>query len=271
MSRLFPWYDSIWLGQYVAAQAYIADHCPQRLPDFVSALAPLKTRPDFQVRRLPHVLDADVVSRIKSLVGSLPPDKLELHEVSGFGRFVVHDQPVLGELQASLTDLVSEHVGEAVEPCYSFLSLYTKLGRCTVHMDAPSAKWTLDICIDQSEPWPLHVSQVVPWPEGFGYRGDDWSEHIRRDASHDFTSYTLEPGDALIFAGANQWHYRDSLTRAGGPGFSTMLFFHFIPKGMRELVVPENWGRIFDLPELTHVVDAAQRVPASTVARRVSR
>jgi hypothetical protein len=78
----------------------------------------------------------------------------------------------------------------------------------------------------------------------------------------------LAPGDALIFSGASQWHYRDSLSRAGGPSFSTMLFFHFIPKGMGELVIPENWGRIFDVPELTHVVEAAQHSLSPEPARR---
>jgi hypothetical protein len=269
MSRLFPWYDSIWLSQYVAATTYLGDHCPQRLPGFASALAPLKTRPDFAVQQLHRVLGDDVVARIKELIGSLPPDKLELHEVKGFGRFVVHDQPALNALHASLVDLVSERVGEAVEPSYSFLSLYTKLGRCPVHMDAPSAKWTLDICIDQSEPWPIHLSQIVPWPEEFASPGSDWSNQIRRNRDNVFTAYTLEPGDALIFSGASQWHYRDALSRAGGSSFSTMLFFHFIPKGMRELVNPDNWGRIFDVPKLTDVVDAAQHAPAP--ARRDAR
>jgi hypothetical protein len=268
---LFPWYDSIWLSQYVAAKTCLGEVCPQRLPGFVSALAPLKTRPDFQVQQLRQVLGGDVVSGIKELIGSLPADKLELHEVSGFGRFVVHDQPALGALQASMVDLVSDRVGEAVEASYSFLSLYTKLGRCPVHMDAPSAKWTLDICIDQSEPWPLHLSQTVGWPEEFASHGGDWSEQIKLDSGHVFTAYTLEPGDAVIFSGASQWHYRDSLSRAGGPSFSTMLFFHFIPKGMRDLVSPENWGRIFEVPELTQVVEAAQRAAVSTLVRRDSR
>ncbi len=35
------------------------------------------------------------------------------------------------------------------------------------HMDAPDAMWTLDICLEQSEPWPISFSQPVDWPENF--------------------------------------------------------------------------------------------------------
>ena len=59
-------------------------------------------------------------------------------------------------------DLVSGLVGEAVEASYNFLSLYAGAASCAVHMDAPSAKWTLDICIDQSRLWTIEVSDVVP-------------------------------------------------------------------------------------------------------------
>jgi hypothetical protein len=29
-----------------------------------------------------------------------------------------------------------------------------------------------------------------------------------------------------------------------------MLFLHFIPRGAAEIVRPENWARLFDMPEL---------------------
>ncbi len=267
MSQRFPWYDSFWLSQYLAAQAYLREHRPDTLGDFHAALAPFRTRNDFQVQRLRRVFDERVVSEIKELAGALPLEELELHEMAGFGRFVVHDQQALAHLQVSTVPLVSELAGEALEPHYSFLSMYTKLGRCPVHMDAPSAKWTLDICIDQSEPWPIYLSQTVPWPESFAYGGDDWSDRVKADPAHVFTPYSLVPGDALFFAGASQWHYRDPLPRAGRPSFATMLFLHFIPQGTGELVDPANWCRIFDVPELARIVDAHQRDPSLTRIR----
>jgi hypothetical protein len=137
MDQRFPWYDSFWLCHYVAAQTYLRGRRPDKLRDFLEALAPLKTRRDFQVQRLPQVLDDRIVSDIRDLSRSLPLEELELHEMAGFGSFVVHNQPALAQLQASTVKLVSELAGEAAEPSYSFLSIYTKLGRCPMYMDAP--------------------------------------------------------------------------------------------------------------------------------------
>ena len=60
------------------------------------------------------LLDADQVGRIRALVKSLPLEQLEMHEMDGFGRFVVHDEPALRDLHSSMADLVSERVGERV-------------------------------------------------------------------------------------------------------------------------------------------------------------
>jgi hypothetical protein len=270
MSRSFPWYDSIWLSQYVASKAYLEAHHPDRAADFVAALAPLRTRADFEVQVVRNLLGADVRAELKAIVKGLALEKLELHEVGGFGRFVVHDLPALHSMQVSMVDVVSDRVGEQVEVSYSFLSLYTNVGRCPVHMDAPSSKWTLDICVDQSEPWPIYFSEIVPWPEDFDFGGEAWSEHVRIADGHTFSPHTLEPGDALIFSGASQWHYRDCMPHANGTSFATMLFFHFIPAGMRELVQPQNWGRLFGVRELTHVVTDAHRSAMSQLDRGMS-
>ena len=38
-----------------------------------------------------------------------------------------------------------------------------------------------------------------------------------------------------------------------------ILFFHFIPKGTAELCQPENWTRLFGVPELLREVSAEDR------------
>jgi hypothetical protein len=91
-------------------------------------------------------------------VASLRPTDLELHEARTFGRFVVHDHPYFTELQQHIVPLVSAAVGEPVEAAYNFLSLYGGLGVCPPHMDSPEAKWTLDLCLNQSAPWPASPS-----------------------------------------------------------------------------------------------------------------
>lgn len=106
------------------------------------------------------------------------------------------------------------------------LSLYTNLGQCPVHMDAPSAKWTFDYCSQQSAPWPIHLSQVVPWPEDYGPNGADWDRAIRSDPNNDFSAFTLEDGEAVVFGGSIQWHYRDRIAHSTDENFCRLAFFH---------------------------------------------
>ena len=249
MSNRHPWYDSQWLTEYSAATSLIEDVRPEALSDFARTFDVLRTRSDFKVREFSQVFSDSVLMQIEQVISELEPTELELHEARTFGRFIVHDHPFLTELQHSIVDLASDAAGEAVEACYNFLSLYSKLGVCPVHMDSPKAKWTLDLCIRQSKPWPIYLSQVVPWPEGSDYDGEDWEELIKQAPGHEFVPYTLEPGSAILFSGSSQWHFRDPLP-GDGDQFCDLVFFHFVPLGMRELVHPRNWARLFNIPEL---------------------
>ena len=123
---------------------------PEALVEFDRTFEVLRTRPDFQVTEFPRVFSDPVMEDIRQAIRELQQGQLELHEIRSFGRFIVHDHPFITELQQSIVDLVSQAAGEPVEPGYNFLSLYTKSGVCPVHMDAPDAKWTLDLCVRQS-------------------------------------------------------------------------------------------------------------------------
>ena len=247
----FPWYDGYWLERFVRAKDYIGDHYPDVLGEFMHALAPLRTDLSFQTRFLPGVLDEVQLSHVRSLVSKLKPNDLELHEIKTFGRWVVHDHPVLTELQALMTGIAAEVAGEALEPSYNFLSMYTRMGRCPIHQDAPWAKWTLDLCINQSMPWPIHFSPVRPWPEELRLPADGWEQAVRADELNVFTSHTLTPGDALLFSGSSQWHYRDPIPTGGADVFCHLLFFHFIPRGTRELLDAARWEARFEVPGLS--------------------
>jgi hypothetical protein len=129
------------------------------------------------------------------------------------------------------------------------------MGNCDLHLDAPLAKWTLDVCVDQSHVWPIHFSQVVPWPEFAPERA-----LVRKsDSGLQFTAAALHPGDAVLFSGSSQWHYRDALRDAvqqtaganpAGRTFCDLLFFHFIPKGTLRLINPNEWADLFGIAEL---------------------
>jgi hypothetical protein len=251
----FPWYDSPWLSSYVRAKAWITRAHPARLAEFEARLAPLRTDPAFEAKGIPQVFDEGTLHKIRDAIRSLKAAQLELHEARDFGRFIVHDHRYFVELQRGLAGLVSEQVGEQVEPSYNFLSLYSRTGVCGVHLDAPSAKWTLDVCVEQSIDWPIYFSQVVPWPEDNDYTEPGWQARIKSDPSLRFTSHSLKPGSALAFSGSSQWHFRDPLPRAPGSGnFSNLLFFHFIPRGTAEWVEPQRWPVLLGLPELGDII-----------------
>lgn len=266
-ARKFPWYDGPWLRAYWAAKQVVARISPGRLDRFVEAFAPLRTRTDFVVQELSAPFDADRLAAIRRLVAEMPSAVLETKELDVFGRTVVHDLPAFGILQRDIESLVSDLVGEPVATSYNFLSLYTQAGACPPHIDAPWAKWTLDLCIDRSRPWPLHVSQVVDWPEDFPIVGTEWGSFIRNDPSLRFRAYAPAPGDAILFSGSSQWHFRERLPAASPGDFCTLLFFHFYPRGMAEILKPANWPALFGIEELGWVVPAKSTRDARGRAR----
>lgn len=261
-AKTYPWYDSRWLAQYWRAKSIVARVAPGRLAQFVEALRPLQTPPDFRTRKLRRPFDDAALGRIRETAASLDPSQLEvhqLHEARTFRRFVVHDHPLFTALHREAVPLVSEAAGEEVEPSYNFLSLYTGKGVCPVHMDAPDAKWTLDLCVDLAVAWPIHISAVQPWPAPGETRwsGEDWEKRIKASPDLHFESHDMEPGEAIVFSGSSQFHYRDAMPR--GASGATLLFLHFIPRGAAMLVRPSSWAGLFGIPELAAASGPASR------------
>ena len=255
-SRLYPWYDSIWLDEYSRAKSIIRKVKPQALAAFEDAMQVFRTRPDFRVRTFERVFDDDTLEKIRRVVRTLQPKDFEFHEAQQFKRFVVHDHPYFTALQQQLIPLVSEAAGEPVEPNYNFLSLYSAMGVCPVHMDSPEAKWTLDVCLNQSEPWPIYFSQIHSWPDvdpeddPHAWAKGDWEQSIKHSPSANFDAHSMEPGQAILFSGSSQWHYRNAMPTRSNKSFCDLLFFHFIPRGTRQLLRPVNWARLFEVPQL---------------------
>ncbi len=250
ISKTFPWYDSIWLAHYLEAKRIITEHHPEKLEAFIQALAPLQTRKDFEVINLKDFLSPEILEASKLLIKKLEVEKQESHEFMRFGRLVVHNDGYFNQIHSSITETISELVGEELEASYNFLSLYNNLGVCKVHMDAPSAKYTVDLCIEQSTDWKIFISQRKDWIEDFEYEGNNWQSLIRNDPTNHFQPFSLTPGSGIIFSGSSQWHYRDRIFDPDQENFCHLIFFHFIPKGMREIMHPMNWGKTFEIPKL---------------------
>lgn len=252
--KIFPWYDSVWLSNYVNAKNFIRENHPKKLQGFVDAFSPLQTRKDFEVIKLDNFLSQETIEQSKNFIKNLKEEKKEPHEVFEFGRIVVHNDEFFNRIHTSITDKVSELVREEVEASYNFLSLYENLGVCKVHMDAPIAKYTVDLCIEQSVDWKIHISQRQDWAEDFEANGQNWQTRIKSDPNNHFKSYSLSSGNGVIFSGSSQWHYRDRIFEPGEEHFCHLIFFHFFPKGMKEIVFCKNWAKLFDLPVLDELV-----------------
>ncbi len=255
--KAFPWYDAYWLNAYERAKAILSIERPAVLPDFLEAFRVLHTPTDFRPVLFEHVFDDTTLAEIRKVASTLAHSQLEFHEAAMFKRFVVHNHAFFNDLQAGLVSLVSKACGEPVEVSYNFLSLYGPAAALQPHLDAPEAKWTLDFCIDQSSPWPIYFSRPRPWPElnkgvwGNGFTG--WADAVKLDTANQFEQRTLQPGQAILFSGSSQWHYREAMPVSPGRQFCDLLFFHFFPTGSAELVKPANWARLFDVPELETV------------------
>lgn len=250
-SDKFNWYDSRWLEKYDKAREWLGENRPHELQAFEQAFDVFRTREDFQIRLFQSIFDNGTLADIRSQIAALRPEQLELHEAKAFRRFIVHDLPFFVDLQHGLLPLVSEAVGEELEIGYNFLSLYGERGVCPIHMDSPKSKWTLDICIDQSAPWPIHFSKVQPWPDSKLHGLPQQAP--KPEALSGFDTYSLEPGQALLFSGSSQWHYRDAMPSIGRKNFCHLLFFHFVPAGTKELAEPFNWKQLFNLDESAYV------------------
>lgn len=255
----FPWYDSFWLQLYAEAREILQEHAPAKLPEFESALNLFRCEDNFQTLELPGFLDGNQLTSLIDEISRLPQDLMEHHELMSFGRQVVHNHEPFLQFQSDINEQVSELCGEAVETSYNFLSLYNNLGVCDVHLDAPQAKWTLDICIDQSDAWPIYISDPVPWPES-PLRKDDLKAHLKQDPDVQFRSHVAQPGDALLFSGPSQWHYRDRIARTQSNNFSHLLFLHFIPVGSQALLKPRNWASELDMPELSALTERIEQL-----------
>lgn len=253
MRKTFPWYDSGWLSDYLSAKSFIKENHPQKLETFIEALAPFYTRKDFEIIKLSNFLSPEILEESKALIKKLEVEKQEAHEFMRFGRIVVHNHEYFNQIHSSITEAISEFVGEELEASYNFLSLYNNLGICKVHMDSPEAKYTVDLCIEQSTDWKIFISQRKDWIEDFEENGQNWQSQIKNDPDNHFKPYSITPGSGIVFSGSSQWHYRDRIFEPDQVHFCHLIFFHFFPKGMKKFINPNNWAKIFEIPELENL------------------
>ncbi len=138
-------------------------------------------------------------------------------DVDNFGRKILNEdaKSILTEYSLKLLPIVqSFYDDERIMPSYSLFAEYSdKNINLFKHKDKAACTYTLDLCLYQSEPWPIYIEDK---------------------------EYILYPNDAILFMGEDQEHWRPEINNnEDKKGF---IFFHY--------VLPDHWW--FKNPEWRH-------------------
>jgi hypothetical protein len=121
-----------------------------------------------------------------------------------------------------LTPTISRIIGRDLLPTYDYFRIYREGDICKVHSDRASCEHSVSLTLDYSdgEIWDLQVGRYRmasshPIEEDFG--------------SKDYSSISMNAGDAVVYQGV---HYAHGRITPNPNAWSAHLFLHFVdPKG----------------------------------------
>ncbi|MEU2339052.1 hypothetical protein ABZ608_36740 [Streptomyces sp. NPDC013172] len=116
-------------------------------------------------------------------------------------------------IQQQLTRVVSHWTGTAVRPSYTWFMNYLPGAELRRHRDRPQCRWNVSFCID-TEP---DVQSHETWPFYIESKSDSDTSKIFK--------VNLNVGDAVIYSGTDQEHWRDVLAPGHQMG---MGFLHYV-------------------------------------------
>lgn len=270
----YPWYDTHQLDAIELARRYLAIVRPDKLGPFMERISRYKVDLSFRARLLPDFLQAGRMARLQIAVSQVCQQELMQGEAVLHGRVKARHHAEFAALHEELTGQVEAQVGERLEPSYLMFTRYDSTGRLPVHLDSPDSKWALGICLQAPVSWPLHCGRTVEWPP----RHDPaWTPaQVLADPAMEFRAFDLRRGDAVLFSGSAQWHYRAPVPPMGGGHFD-LLYLQYVPKGEGRVIKSRHWAEEFGIPELADLHGAIELwqggglIPANGQAgRRIS-
>lgn len=118
-----------------------------------------------------------------------------------FFRKGIHNPDLFKALHFLMQERANLFFPEKIKSSYVYVSMYDdERSVCPIHTDRPQCKFTIDLCIDQKEEWPIIINDE---------------------------EFILYPGDAVLYSGTDHPHYRNKIKKGN---FCDLAFFHFVPE-----------------------------------------
>jgi hypothetical protein len=124
-------------------------------------------------------------------------------------RVLRHNEPMARFYHAPLAQLINRFTPETTKPSYCFAAHYQAGAELKRHTDREQCVWNASFAVDASP----ETSARDAWPLFIESRGK--THQVR-----------LGLGDAVLYSGTNNPHWRDPQPRGH---VSTMVFYHFVP------------------------------------------
>jgi hypothetical protein len=183
----------------------------------------------FVVRNIfePHILlkIQEYVSRLK--------ERPELAiDNNVFKRKLVHNDPFFNKFHETIIALTANEVFEEdLIPSYNFLSLYKMgLGECPIHVDRSQCYLTIDVCLQQNEPWPIYVNSEQKYSKLEPWEISTFPKELQDQIKKNSQEFLLNPGDAVCYSGTRHPHWRNQIQHTN---YCDLIFFHFVPKDFK--------------------------------------
>lgn len=179
------------------------------------------------------------LGRLQAYLESLKTNPIMKEDIKSFSRLYCVNDPLTQKLhQTHAWDVASTVFPVPLKPSYSFVSLYRPgQGSCPIHVDRPQCFYTIDVCINQAQPWPIYVNskeKFLAYPIWIGGKDDESIVEEMKNTSQEFL---LEPGDALCYSGTHHPHWRNQLQP---DNFCDLIFFHFVAADFTGSLWPSN-------------------------------
>lgn len=170
---------------------------------------------------LKNFLSDLILEKIKNRIEGIKNNSELFEDNQLFHRKMIINDSYLSVIHNSIFHkAVSEKTGLDIKPTYNFVSSYLPgKGICPIHIDRGLCFITLGICIDQKKTWPLYVNSNHY--ESLSNMEVSELEKIQQES----LEFLLEPGDAVIFYGMSQPHWRNQLS---ADNFCDLAFFHYV-------------------------------------------